>query len=120
MNKRQWKQQVARRERADKAWEEAKERDQFVEEVLTDWLKAGGMSPEEVTQLCETVRGEIVEVIHYHKTPVGLTRCLLMSLMAQSLAQQATDKDWLAETAATLGRVLVIQALEMYSMQEQQ
>jgi uncharacterized protein YejL (UPF0352 family) len=116
MNRKQWKQQVVRRERADKAWEEAKETDQFVEELLVDWLKAGGMSPEEVSQLCEKVRREIIDVLDYHKVPVGLTRCILMSLMAQSLAQQATNTDWLAETAAQFGRVLVEHALEMYSM----
>jgi hypothetical protein len=39
-----------------------------------------------------------------------------MTLMAKSLAQQATDQDWLAETAAQFGRVLVIHALEMYAL----
>jgi hypothetical protein len=42
-----------------------------------------------------------------------------MSLMAQSLAKQATDSDWLAEDAAMFGRALVSLALETFnSMRE--
>jgi hypothetical protein len=115
MNRKQSRQQQARERRADKAW---KEREQLVEEVFAD-LKAGEMTPDEFNQLRDKVKREIIDVLNYHKVPVGLFRDIFISLIAQSLAQQATNQDWLAETAAVLGRAMVHYALETYSMLEQ-
>ena len=97
---------------AEKAW---KETNQVVEDVFAQWLKAGGVTQEQAREMCNDLRKDFVEAIEYRKTPVGLVRNVLLEMMADSLAGQATDQDKLAEHAAAFGRVLVELALDTFN-----
>jgi hypothetical protein len=71
MNRKEWRKQRAREQRAYKAW---KETDVALEDVFDLWLKEGGMNRKEVEQLCISLRNDFVEAISYHKMPTGLSR----------------------------------------------
>jgi hypothetical protein len=110
MNRKEWRKQHALERRAQKAWEEA---EQFGEDFLAECLKAADMSEEEASHLSDRVASEILQVLDYHKVPLILGRCILLSMLAKSLARHATDSD-LAEDAARYGKTLVDCALELF------
>ena len=87
MNRKEWRKQQALERRAQKAWEEA---EQFGEDFLAECLKAADMSEEEASHLSDRVASEILQVLDYHKVPLILGRCILLSMLAKSLARHAT------------------------------
>jgi hypothetical protein len=111
MNRKELRRQWALYKQAEKAWEEA---NQSGEEVVEAWLKEGGVSRGEYNQMFFNLKNDFVEAIHYRKAPLGLTRFVLLDMLAVSLALPATGKDELAEYAALVGRTLVELALENF------
>jgi hypothetical protein len=109
---------VRRRKRqVDKAWEEVQQK---TKDDVAAWMEERGLSREIVNQIGTDLERDIVEVIEYHRPPMELARTVLLVMVANSLAYEATNSDQLAADAALLGKQMVTMALEIFEHNEEQ